>query len=362
MSEEVQDSVALSSVKLFCFARGNDYANVVKPSLFAFAHLRDFCNAKDVRMGALVHIKNKAAIANAEACALVAPVFLSPQGQPLAEGETGAFAADTKREIDRKDFVYTKFAADARRDIGRGVVLAVDTLREAVALENNHVTLRVETRRSLCGWATVTGDTMRHVVADTVAPGDAMRHLVIDDVGIGDTARVLANENYKPVTLCVDTKRVLSSIPTVSLGYAECNEIDLGDVYDVSVVLNISGTGYAKVRYADDSHSFSEYEAYRQRVVTCRYIQVQLCVRGYIDGADIAIVAPQQEETQTVEVPTEGAQVAFEHNYYNVPSVFPSYSPNKVVISDIAKDGCFVKMTDEKGEPVAGTLTLLVKG
>ena len=218
--------------------------------------------------------------------------------------------------------------------------------------------------------------TLRKVVLDIPADYDTVRKLTGNVTANYDTrrsisgpvdlnwrmARIIENELFHICDSNFDTRREIYSKPTDTEGYYECKEIDLGYEYYIGAALEIKGTGYAQIRYAGNNHKYGEYEPYNPRFVTCRYIQVRLVVRGIIEKAVATIVSPEQEINVTKDIPKEGATVSYGTRFYTVPSIFPSYSDKKVVVSNITTTSCFVKLTDDKGNAIEGSVSLLVRG
>ena len=218
--------------------------------------------------------------------------------------------------------------------------------------------------------------TLRKVVLDIPADFDTVRKLTGNITANYDTrrsisgpvdlnwrmTRIIENELFHIHDSNFDTRREVVKKQTDTEGYYECKEIDLGYEYYIGAALEIKGTGYAQIRYAGNNHKYGEYEPYNPRFVTCRYIQVRLVVRGTIEKAVATIVSPEQEINVTKDIPKEGATVSYGTRFYTVPSIFPSYSDKKVVVSNITTTSCFVKLTDDKGNAIEGSVSLLVRG
>ena len=217
---------------------------------------------------------------------------------------------------------------------------------------------------------------LRKVVLDIPADFDTVRKLTGNITANYDTrrsisgpvdlnwrmVRIIENELFHIYDSNFDTRREIVKKQTDTEGYYECKEIDLGYEYYIGAALEIKGTGYAQIRYAGNNHNYGEYEPYNPRFVTCRYIQVRLVVRGTIEKAVATIVSPEQEVNVTKDIPKEGATVPYGTRFYAVPSIFPSYSDKKVVVSNITTTSCFVKLTDDKGNAIEGSVSLLVRG
>lgn len=177
-----------------------------------------------------------------------------------------------------------------------------------------------------------------------------------------DTSRAIENERFHIYNTDYDTRREIISKIVNTEGYYECTEIDLGHEYYVGAALEIKGSGYAQIRYAGENHKYSNYEPYNARFLNCRYIQVRLVVRGCIEKAQATIVSPIQEINITRNIPVNGIKVSYGTRFYNVPSVFPSYTDKKVVITNITTTDCVVTLTDNNGKSVAGSVSLLIRG
>ena len=177
------------------------------------------------------------------------------------------------------------------------------------------------------------------------------------------TVRKIANENFQPVVVNATTKRMLSSIPTVTYGYAECETVDLGKVYEVLPAVMVDGTAQAEIRTAEQWEEYGDWQPYTPHTVKARYLQVRLRVNGYCRGASLTVYAPSMDEVVTSDVDAEGRWIYFTHRYYKPPAVFPAAnSAGSVVISKVDTESCYAYILNQKGEKTAGNVTLLVRG
>jgi hypothetical protein len=280
---------------------------------------------------------------------------------------------DTLRKLVEVQTVNKNY--DTRRVIGN----TVDSYHTILRHIFSTVDTEFSTARVLYSGKQTVDDSftmLRKIVLDIPADYDTVRKLTGNITADYDTrrsisgpvdlnwrmTRVIENGLFHICNFSFDTRREVISRPTPTEGYYECKEIDLGYEYYVGAALEIKGAGYAQIRYARNDHKYGNYEPYNPRFVTCRYIQVRLVVRETIEKAVATIVSPEQEINITKDIPKEGTTVSYGTRFYTVPSIFPSYTDKKVVVSNITTTSCFIKLTDENGNTVKGSVSLLIRG
>lgn len=237
------------------------------------------------------------------------------------------FHVDTRRALYNENFHDVNDYIDTYRNVTQLVHVSADTSREVVGITGCPVEIFARTRREVAHTERYTYDVKREIHVNTQAYGKALRKVMNSFRFYFDTTRTISNGIYTVVSNYADTKRVLNSSPKGSVGYVDFDEIDLGHLCDISLLLNITGTGYAVVACADEGHSFGEYETYYEHEVSCRYIRIRLYVRGYVDKAQADIVAKYYEESQDVEVPAEGVTMDFEHHFFRRPTIYVDNLP-----------------------------------
>lgn len=191
---------------------------------------------------------------------------------------------------------------------------------------------------------------------------DTKRQVRLSDLTDISTDRELVNQQYLVIHANADARRNLSSVPTATYGVATCEEINLGDVYDIVPSIIIDGTAQAEMRTAYETHNYDNWKSYTPDKIACQYIQFRLRVNGYCRGAEVKITVPAQEETIAEEIGAVSTTIPFTNNYYKPPAIFPSYSGNTVVVERVTNSYCVVHLTNDSGQKVAGQVVLLVRG
>lgn len=253
------------------------------------------------------------------------------------------------------------FDARTERVLNRSESLNLSTNRLVIGTQTM-LRLDFDTMRNPAVDVTYRGNTLRKVIKQTSLNNDTTRTLGQLKISDYDTGRKLKNNNFLHVSFEAATKRVLSSIPTTTYAYATCQEVNLGDVYDIIPAVIIDGTAQAEIRTAFEGHSYGEWSAFTPQTISCQYIQVRLRINGYCRGAVLKITIPEQEETISADIDAASTNLPFSNNYYTIPSIFPAYSENTVVIEKVTKSYCTVHIKNSQGQKVAGRVTMLVRG
>lgn len=364
MADE-QNNVSLKSVSVCSVLQGRD--EQVKDINVTSLYRNHRNELDDFAVYAVTH--GEGTTQHYNVIALRRSKFFAPDGTEIVAtyNEDGtitvaphSIAFTTKRVLYNEIYHAVDVYVDGLRAIHYDAQVFADTRREVAGVAGYPAEVFVRTRRAVTHTERYSYDTERRVLTHATEYVDSKRALAATTVFPSDTVRRLANSRFTVIADCVDTKRILNSIPKGTQGYVDCKEIDLGGLYDISLVLDIGGTGYAMVAYADEGHSYGDFETYYEHEVTCRYIKIRLYVRGYIDKAQADIVASYYEESQDVEVSAGGVAVEFTHHYFHAPTIYVDNTQvngectvGNYRISDVSSAGLTIT-------PVASDVTKLV--
>lgn len=255
----------------------------------------------------------------------------------------GEVAVDTRRTLRRESPVY----ADTKR------YTYTSQLEVSYAFDRKRAVVRDYSRRN---------DTTIHLCVPSNFAYDTRKKMATEDHPHFDSSRKTINSALIVTNMTADTQRILASVPTKTVVYANCKEIQMDKEYPIFFDVDISGTAQLEIATAGEDHSYTDYKPFVGQSVTCQYIKPRLVINGYVNKATMDIYVVKQEETLEVQVLKEGSEVEFEKSYHRVPAVFSSYTNDRVVIQDITQTGCTVFLKDADGNFIDGEVTLMVRG
>ena len=174
-----------------------------------------------------------------------------------------------------------------------------------------------------------------------------------------DTNIDVRNDKYKLFAINGDTSIDVYKQISSTYGLVTCEQIDLGKSYMVEVAISVEGAGYAKIRYSDEDGNFGDFSDYTPRVVTCRYIQVQLVIRDRVTAASLSVIPVPREIMVSTHVPAGGKKITFDA-FYGTPMVFPSANQYQVKVTNVKEESCYVELMDGN-KSVEGDVSLLIK-
>ena len=174
-----------------------------------------------------------------------------------------------------------------------------------------------------------------------------------------DTNIDVRNDKYKLFAINGDTSIDVYKQISSTYGLVTCEQIDLGKSYMVEVAISVEGAGYAKIRYSDEDGNYGDFSDYTPRVVTCRYIQVQLVIRDRVTAASLSVIPVPREIMVSTHVPAGGKKITFDA-FYGTPMVFPSANQYQVKVTNVKEESCYVELMDGN-KSVEGDVSLLIK-